>query len=132
VPTQSGEASFDERIVTLSRGPRLNRYPALNGVAQAAGSPKPETARPRSQTRLRRRPPHPADIAQSRLFEALLLTDIDELEDRAATVERRWHRRCERTPDEVETLPHELKQLRRLITEARRLLDALHTRFPPD
>jgi hypothetical protein len=118
--------------MTLPRSPRLNRYSAHNGVARAAGSPEPEAPRPRSQSRLRRRPPHPADVAQSRLFEALLLSDIDELEDRAATVERRWHRRSERKPDEVETLPHELKQLRQLITEARRLLDALHTRFPPD
>jgi hypothetical protein len=132
VPPQSGEASFDELIVTLPRNRRLNLYSAHNGVALTAGSPEPETPWPRPQARLRQRPPHPADVAQSRLFEALLLSDIDELEDRAATAERRWHRRRERKPDEVETLPHELKQLRQLITEARRLLDALHTRFPPD
>jgi hypothetical protein len=132
VPPQSGEASFDELIVTLPRRRRRNLYSAHNGVALTAGSSELEMPRPRSQARLRQRPPHPADVAQSQLFKALLLSDIDELEDRAATAERRWHRRCERKPDEVETLPHELKQLRQLITEARRLLDALHERFPPD
>jgi hypothetical protein len=54
------------------------------------------------------------------------------LEDRAATAERRWQRRRERKIDDVETLPHELKQLRQLIAEARRLLDALYERFPPE
>jgi hypothetical protein len=118
--------------VTLPRNRRLNLYTAHTSVGRTADSPEPETPRPRSQARLRQRPPHPADVAQSRLFEALLLSEIDELEDRAATAERRWKRRCERTPGEVETLPHDLKQLRQLIAEGRRLLDALHERFPPD
>jgi hypothetical protein len=54
------------------------------------------------------------------------------LEDRAATAERRWQRRRERKTEDAETLPHDLKQLRQLINEARRLLDALRERFPPD
>jgi hypothetical protein len=132
VSIQSGEASLDELIVPRPRSRRLNLYSAHNGVGQTAGSPEPEAPLPRSQARSRQRPPHPADLAQSRLFEALLLDDIDELEDRAATAERRWQRRRERKTDDVETLPHDLKQLRQLIAEARRLLDALRERFPPD
>lgn len=129
---QFGEAPVDEIVVPLPRRRRPNLYSAHNGVGRTSGSPEPELPRPRSQAGARQRPPHPADLAQSRLFEALLLDDIDELEDRAATAERRWQRRRERKPDDVETLPHELKQLRLLITEARLLLDALHARFPPD
>jgi hypothetical protein len=118
--------------VTPPRNRRWNLYSAHNGVALTAGSSELEMPRPLPQARLRQRPPHPADVAQSRLFKALLLSDIDELEDRAATAERRWQRRRERKVEDVETLPHDLKQLRQLITEARRLLDALRERFPPD
>lgn len=129
---QYGEAPVDDVVAPLPRSRRLNLYSAHNGVGRTSGSSEPETPRPRSQARLRQRPPHPADLAQSRLFEALLLDDIDELEDRAATAERRWQRRRERKPEDVDTLPHDLKQLRQLISEARLLLDALHERFPPD
>jgi hypothetical protein len=122
----------DEVITPLSRNRRPNLYSAHNGVGRTSGASVPETPRPRSQTPSRQRAPHPADLAQSRLFEALLLDDIDELEDRAAIAERRWQRRREHRADDVETLPHDLKQLRQLITEARQLLDALHERFPPD
>ena len=129
---QYGEASVDDVIAPQPRSRRLNLYSAHNGVGRTSVSAESSTARPRSQARSRQRPPHPADLAQSRLFEALLLDDIDELEDRAATAERRWQRRRERKTDDVETLPHDLKQLQQLIAEARRLLDALHERFPPD
>jgi hypothetical protein len=132
VSIQSGEASLDEFIVPLPRSRRLNLYSAHNGVGRTSGSSQPETSQPRPQARSQQRPPHPADLAQSRLFEALLLDDIDELEDRAATAERRWQRRRERKTEDAETLPHDLKQLRQLITEARRILDALRERFPPD
>jgi hypothetical protein len=132
VSIQYGEASVDEVIAPLPRSRRLNLYSAHNGVGRTSGSSEPATPQPRPQTRSRQRPPHPADLAQARLFEALLLDDIDELEDRAATAERRWQRRRERKIDDVETLPHDLKQLRQHIAEARRLLDALYARFPPE
>jgi hypothetical protein len=125
---QYGEASVDEVVAPLPRNRRPSLYSAYNGVGQTSRASEPEPSRPRS----RERPPHPADLAQSRLFEALLLDDIDELEDRVATAERRWQRRRERKADDVETQPHDLKQLRQRITEARQLLDALYERFPPD
>jgi hypothetical protein len=132
VSTQSEEAPLDDVIVALPRTRRANLYSAHNGVGRRSGTSEPQSSLPAPRERSRQRPPHPADLAQSRLFEALLLDDIDELEDRAATAERRWQRRRERKTDDVETLPHDLKQLRQLITEARQLLDGLYERFPPD
>jgi hypothetical protein len=81
---------------------------------------------------VRQRPRNPADVAQSALFEEVLVAEIDELEDRAAAAERRWQRRRDRTPDEVAILPNELTELRRRIAEAGRMLAALRTRFPSD
>jgi hypothetical protein len=129
VSIQYGESSADDVIVSLPRGRRPHLYSAHSGTSGVA---EPASSRQRAQAPAGQRPPHPADLAQSRLFEALLLDDIDELEDRAATVERRWLRRRDRKTDDAETLPHDLKQLRHRITEARRLLDALHARFPPE
>jgi hypothetical protein len=121
VPSLSEEVPVVELSSTVARRLRPSRRKI-----------EPEAPRPRPQTRLRLTSPHPADVAQSRLFAELLRSDIDELEERAATVERRWQRRCEHKSNEVATPPHELRQLRQLILEARRLLHALHTRFPPD
>jgi hypothetical protein len=129
VPAPSGEASPSEFVTTLPRRAHPGRYSAHNGVARHPGSTALDNPRPQLG---RRPPPHPADLAQSRLFEVLLLSEIDELEDWAAAVERRWNRRCERNPHEVTTMPHELKELRERLTEARRLLRAMRTRFPPD
>jgi hypothetical protein len=132
VSIQYGEVPVDEVVTPLPRGRRSHLYSAHNGVGRTSAASEPDSSRQLPQPRLRQRPPHPADLAQSRLFEALLLDDIDELEDRAATAERRWQRRRERKTDDVETLPHDLKQLRQLVAEARRLLDALYERFPPE
>ena len=129
---QYGESSADGVIVSLPRGRRPHLYSAHNGIGLTSGAAEAALSRQRAQAPAGQRPPHPADLAQSRLFEALLLDDIDELEDRVATAERRWLRRRDRKTDDAETLPHDLKQLRHRITEARQLLDALHARFPPE
>ena len=42
------------------------------------------------------RPAHPADVAQARMFDSLLLGEIAELEELVASMEKRWLRRCER------------------------------------
>lgn len=118
----SEHVSVDEFARTGGRRTRPGRHSAN----------EPDTQASRARARPNPLPPHPADVAQARLFAELLRGDIDELEDRAATAERRWYRRCEHKPDEATTLPHDLKQLRQLIREAHRLLDALHKRFPPD
>jgi epoxyqueuosine reductase QueG len=103
----------------------VGRYSVYNGVGR-----NPDFAE--SPPRSRQRPRNPADVAQSALFAAVLLDEIDELEDRASAAERRWQRRCERTPDEVVILPTELTELRQRIAEAGRMLDALRKRFPAE
>jgi hypothetical protein len=119
VTSPSGDATLDDVVINLPRRRGPKSYSVHNGVAR---TPAP--------VRLRPRPPHPADVAQSQLFEALLLAEIDDLEDRVVAVERRRQRRADRNPEAGETLSHELKQLRQRVTEARQLLNALHRRFP--
>ncbi|HVQ50459.1 MAG TPA: hypothetical protein VMS92_10485, partial [Mycobacterium sp.] len=46
------------------------------------------------------RPAHPADIAQARMFDAVLQGEIAELEELVASMEQRWLRRCERGIDD--------------------------------
>jgi hypothetical protein len=87
---------------------------------------------PNAPTRSGERPTYPADVAQSRLFQALLLDELDELEDLVAAAERRRRRRREEHPDDSVAVPHALLQLRERIKEAHRLLDALQARFPGD
>lgn len=107
----------------MPRRARARRYSVHNGVARS-----PEVVEPRQ--RWQPHPSHPADVAQSALFEAILVEEIDELEDRAATAERRWHRRCERNLDDAAAPPHDLTELRLRIVEVQRLLTALRQRFP--
>ena len=78
------------------------------------------------------RPTYPADVAQSRLFASLLLDELDEMEDLVAAAERRSRRRHEETPDDPVAMSHTVAQLRERITDVRRLLAALHERFPRD
>ena len=87
---------------------------------------------PNASERSGERPTYPADVAQSRLFQELLLDELDELEDLVAAADRRRRRRREENPDDPVTVSHAALQLRERIKEARRLLDALHERFPQD
>ena len=75
------------------------------------------------------RPTYPADVAQSCLFQELLLDELDELEDLVAAADRRRRRRREESPDDPVAVSHAVLQLRERIKEARRLLDALQERF---
>jgi hypothetical protein len=83
-------------------------------------------------TKPTRPPAHPGDVAQSRLFQAILNDELDELDDLVAAAERRWMRQRERNPENSFGEPHELQRLRERTREARRLLDALDKRFPSD
>jgi hypothetical protein len=78
------------------------------------------------------RPAHPADIAQARLFDAVLLGEIAELEALVASMEKRWMRRCERGIDDPRRPPENLARMRGRVAEAQQLLDALRDRFPSD
>jgi len=75
------------------------------------------------------RPAHPADVAQARMFDAILQGEIAELEQLAASLERKWLRRCERGIDDENRPPEGLVRMRGRVAEAQRLLDALRDRF---
>jgi hypothetical protein len=78
------------------------------------------------------RPAHPADVAQARVFHAVLLDEIAELEALAASMEKRWRRRCERGIDDPSGPPEALVRMRGRVSEAQQLLDALLDRFPSE
>jgi hypothetical protein len=78
------------------------------------------------------RPAHPADIAQARLFDDVLLGEIAELEALVASMEKRWLRRCERGIDDENRPPENLVRMRGRVAEAQQLLDALRERFPSE
>jgi hypothetical protein len=78
------------------------------------------------------RPAHPADIAQARMFDAVMQGEIAELEELVASMEKRWLRRCERGIDDVNRPPDNLVRMRGRVSEAQQLLDALRSRFPSE
>jgi hypothetical protein len=92
--------------------------------------PRPRIARKRADAWAR--PAHPADIAQARVFDAVLLGEIAELAVLVASMEKRWLRRCERGIDDPHRAPDALVRLRGRVAEAQRLLDALRDRFPSE
>src|SRR5258705_8129382 len=75
------------------------------------------------------RPAHPGDVAQARMFDAILQGEIAELEQLAASMERKWLRRCERGHDDENRPPEGLLGMRGRVAGAPRLLDALRDRF---
>ncbi|MCW2687888.1 MAG: hypothetical protein JWR37_2778 [Mycobacterium sp.] len=77
------------------------------------------------------RPVQAADVAQARLFDEILQSEIAELDELAEAAERRWLRRRERGPG-ADTPPAPLLRLRERAAEVRRLLGALRDRFPDD
>jgi hypothetical protein len=93
-------------------------------------APRPRTIPPRPQAWAG--PTHPADIAQARLFDAVLLGEIAELEALVASMEKRWQRRCERGLDDANRPPESLVRMRGRVLEAQQLLDALRDRFPSE
>jgi len=78
------------------------------------------------------RPAHPADIAQARMFDAVLQGEMAELEELVASMEQRWLRRCERGIDDENRPPESIVRMRGRVSEAQRLLDALRDRFPSE
>jgi hypothetical protein len=94
------------------------------------GARSPETSR--TSARFDDRPIHRADLAQSRLFQQILTDEVDELEDLITAAVRRWERQAELDADKRHVMPHAILRLRERLKEARRLLDALNRRFPPD
>jgi hypothetical protein len=90
--------------------------------------PRPRVVGSRPETWSR--PAHPGDIAQARMFDAVLLGEIAELQALATSMEKRWLRRCERGIDDYHRPPENLVRMRGRVAEAQQLLDALRDRFP--
>ena len=78
------------------------------------------------------RPVQAADVAQARSFDAIMQSEIEELEDLAASAEQRWLRRCQRGLDDLNRPPEALLRLRGRIDEAERIVEALRARFVLD
>jgi hypothetical protein len=122
---RSSRSDTDVSSFGLLHSLHANRYSLHGGTARPPGAPSPST-RPGEP------PAHPADVAQSRLFQTILVDELDELHDLIATAERRWKRQREKHPEAPVVVPHALLRLRERVKEAGRLLDALNKRFPPD
>lgn len=122
---RSSRSTTEASSVSLLHSIHANRHSQPGDTARPAGEPR-RPARPDDP------PAHPADIAQSRLFQAILVDELDELHDRIATAERRWKRLRESNPDAPVVVPQALLRLRERVREAGRLLGALNDRFPPD
>lgn len=78
------------------------------------------------------RPANPADVAQARMFDAIMQGEIAELEQLVASMEKRWLRRCEQGIDDENRPPENLVRMRGRVSEAQQLLDALRDRFPSE
>jgi hypothetical protein len=108
------------------------RRPAA-AKTNAGWVPKPAPGRrPRRAKDPWSQPAQAADVAQARLFEAILADEIAELEELVATSEARWLRRCKAGADRRDNPPEPLVRLRGRVAEAQRLLVALQTRFLAD
>lgn len=121
MPSRSSRAASARREASPLQAVHPGYYSMHGGTASTARVPKSAYGGTR--------PTYPADVAQSRLFAALLLDELDELEDLAAAAERRSRRR---SPDDPVALSQTVLQLRERIADVRRLLDALDERFPQD
>jgi hypothetical protein len=137
---RDGQVNLWGRWRCAARWKMTDMTTATSDTARAAAAPPwpyGAPARIRSVTSIgsaagrRAEPVQAADVAQARLFAALLQSEIVELEDIAESAERRWlQRRVRGTGDDH--LPAELVRLGERVAEARRLLTALGERFLHD
>jgi len=113
-------------------GRRAAPVPIPSHATATRRTVRPGVVGGRSRFDAESRPAHRADLAQSRLFAALLLDEIADLEDQMTLLERR-SRRAQVTAETGAALPSEaLLALRRRVLEVQRMLDALRRRFPGD
>lgn len=78
------------------------------------------------------RPAHASDVAQARLFAALLQSELDELTQLITLAETRWLQRCARREGEYHRPPDSLQRFRDRIAEVHKLKENLRTRFLND
>ena len=125
MPTRSSRATSARREASALQAVQPGYY-ALHGGTTATA--RVVDASSRSDVR----PTYPADVAQSRMFAALLLDELDELEELVAAAERRRRRRRATGHDDPVGASRAVAHLHEKIADVRRLLDALDARFPQD
>lgn len=103
--------------------------PTVGADVAAVLNPLPRTASRAAASIDCSRPVHSADVAQSRLFEDILIGEIAELRDLLAATELRWRRLRERSRVADAPMPEALVRLHERIGEAERLLVQLRCRF---
>ncbi len=106
--------------------------PTVGAGVAAVFNPRPRVASRAADSVDCSRPVHSADIAQSRLFEEILLGEIVELRDHLAATELRWRQLRERSRVADAPMPEALVRLHARIAEAERLLVQLRCRFGYD
>lgn len=113
-------------------GLRAGAVPIPSNAVSTRRTVRPGVVNGRPRVNAGPAPAHRADLAQSRLFAALLLDEIADLEDQMTLAERR-SRRAQTITGATSELPSEtLLALRRRLLEVQRMLDALRRRFPGD
>ncbi|WKG02626.1 hypothetical protein [Mycolicibacterium sp. HK-90] len=116
-------------VISREFGSGNTSAPAVGAATAAVFSPTPRVGSVPVPPRDCVRPAHSADIAQSRLFEDLLLGEIAELRDLLTGAELRWRRLRDRSRVAEAPVPEALLRLRARIAEAERLLVQLRSRF---
>lgn len=117
---------------TRETGRRAAPVPIPSHATATRRTVRPGVVSGRSRVDTRPRPAHRADLAQSRLFAALLLDEVADLEDEMTLLERR-SRRGQGTGEPGSELPSDaLLALRRRLLEVQGMLDALARRFPAE
>lgn len=111
-------------------GRRAAPVPIPSNATATRRTVRPGVVGGRSRFDTESRPAHRADLAQSRLFAALLLDEIADLEDQMTLLERRSRRAHAATGTGPELPSDALLALRRRVLEVQQMLDALRRRFP--
>ncbi|AIY45156.1 hypothetical protein MFORT_14015 [Mycolicibacterium fortuitum subsp. fortuitum DSM 46621 = ATCC 6841 = JCM 6387] len=121
----------DPHVTLISRefGSGNVSAPTVGADVAAVFNPLPRTASRAAAPAECSRPAHSADVAQSRLFEDILLDEIAELRDLVAATELRWRRLRERSRVAEAPVPEALVRLYARVAEAERLLVQLRSRF---
>ncbi len=121
----------DPHVTLISREFGIGNVsaPTVGADVATVFNPLPRTASRAAAPVDCSRPVHSADIAQSRLFEDILIGEIAELRNLLAATELRWRRLRERSRVADAPMPEALVRLHSRIAEAERLLVQLRARF---
>lgn len=111
-------------------GLRAGSVPIPSNAVSTRRTVRPGVVNGRPRVNAGPAPAHRADLAQSRLFAALLLDEIADLEDQMTLAERRSRRAQAATGSTAELASETVLALRRRVLEVQRMLDALRRRFP--